>query len=161
MQDRARIVIVGAGIVGCSTAYDLTRLGWTDIVVVDQGPLFETGGSTSHAPGLVFQVNPSRTVSKLAQDTVHLYESLNEGEREPIWYSVGSFEVATTPERLEELKRRQGYAASWDLPASLLDPAKLSSGCRCSIASANPGRPPRPQRWPRQGRSGSGQARWR
>ena len=66
MQDRARIVIVGAGIVGTSTAHYLTQLGWDDVVVVDQGPLFETGGSTSHAPGLVFQVNPARTVSKLA-----------------------------------------------------------------------------------------------
>ncbi len=122
MQDRARIVIVGAGIVGCSTAYELTRLGWTDIVVVDQGPLFETGGSTSHAPGLVFQVNPARTVSNLAQDTVRTYESLNEGETTPIWYSVGSFEVATTPERLQELKRREGYARSWDLPARVIDP---------------------------------------
>jgi glycine/D-amino acid oxidase-like deaminating enzyme len=112
MQERARIVIVGAGIVGCSTAYHLTQLGRTDVVVVDQGPLFETGGSTSHAPGLVFQVNPSRTVSKLAQDTVKLYEGLNEGEPHPIWYSVGSFEVATTPERMIELHRRQGYATS-------------------------------------------------
>ena len=85
MKDRAQIVIVGAGIVGCSTAYELTRLGWTDIVVIDQGPLFETGGSTSHAPGLVFQINGSRTVSKLAQDTVRLYEHLNEGEATPIW----------------------------------------------------------------------------
>src|SRR5215831_10266161 len=103
MQDRARIVIVGAGIVGTSTAYELTRLGWDAIVVVDQGPLFETGGSTSHAPGLVFQVNPARTVSKLAQDTVKVYERLNEHGHEPIWYSVGSFEVATTPDRLQEL----------------------------------------------------------
>ena len=122
MQDRARIVIVGAGIVGCSTAYELTRLGWTDIVVVDQGPLFETGGSTSHAPGLVFQVNPARTVSKLAQDTVRTYERLNDGESTPIWYGVGSFEVATTPERLQELRRREGYARSWDLPARIIDP---------------------------------------
>ncbi len=124
MQDRAQIVIVGAGIVGCSTAYELTRLGWTDIVVVDQGPLFETGGSTSHAPGLVFQVNPARTVSKLAQDTVRTYEMLNEGEpaSDPIWYGVGSFEVATTPERLSELRRREGYARSWDLPARVIDP---------------------------------------
>src|SRR4051812_29027055 len=124
MQDRARIVIVGAGIVGCSTAYELTRLGWTDIVVVDQGPLFETGGSTSHAPGLVFQVNPARTVSKLAQDTVRTYASLNDGEpaNDPIWYGVGSFEVATTPERLAELHRRAGYAASWDLPARVIGP---------------------------------------
>jgi glycine cleavage system aminomethyltransferase T/glycine/D-amino acid oxidase-like deaminating enzyme len=120
MQDRARIVIVGAGIVGCSTAYELTRLGWTDIVVLDQGPLFETGGSTSHAPGLVFQVNPARTVSKLAQDTVRTYASLNEGETTPIWYGVGSMEVATTPERLQELRRREGYARSWDLPARVI-----------------------------------------
>ena len=48
-------MIVGAGIVGCATAYYLTKMGWRDIVVVEQGPLFETGGSTSHAPGLVFQ----------------------------------------------------------------------------------------------------------
>jgi glycine cleavage system T protein len=122
MQDRARIVIVGAGIVGTSTAYELTRLGWDDIVVVDQGPLFETGGSTSHAPGLVFQVNPSRTVSKLAQDTVKLYESLNERGEAPIWYSVGSFEVATTPERLQELRRREGTARAWDLLARIIDP---------------------------------------
>src|SRR3954468_11256313 len=120
MQDRARIVIVGAGIVGCSTACELTRLGWTDIVVVDQGPLFETGGSTSHAPGLVFQVNPARTVSKLAQDTVRTYESLNAGEAVPIWMGVGSMEIATTPERLQELRRREGYARSWDLPARVI-----------------------------------------
>jgi len=126
MKDRAQIVIVGAGIVGCSTAYELTRLGWTDIVVIDQGPLFETGGSTSHAPGLVFQINGSRTVSKLAQDTVRLYEHLNEGEATPIWYSVGSLEVATTPERLEELKRRQGFARAWDLPAEILSPEEAT-----------------------------------
>ena len=52
MPRRARAVVVGAGIAGCSVAYHLTQLGWRDIVVVDQGPLFETGGSTSHAPGL-------------------------------------------------------------------------------------------------------------
>ena len=54
MRENARLVIIGAGIVGCSAAYHLTRLGWSDIAVLEQGPLFETGGSTSHAPGLVF-----------------------------------------------------------------------------------------------------------
>ena len=63
MKDKARIVIIGAGIVGCSTAYHLALLGWSDIVVIEQGPIFETGGSTSHAPGLVFQTNPSKTMS--------------------------------------------------------------------------------------------------
>ena len=50
MPRHARAVVVGAGIAGCSVAYHLTKLGWRDIVVVEQGPLFETGGSTSHAP---------------------------------------------------------------------------------------------------------------
>ena len=70
MRDRAQTVIVGAGIVGASAAYHLAELGATDVLVIDQGPLFETGGSTSHAPGLVFQTNGSRTMCRIAQDTV-------------------------------------------------------------------------------------------
>ena len=73
VQKRARAVIIGAGIVGCSVAYHLTKLGWRDIVVVEQGPLFETGGSTSHAPGLVFQINPSKTMTAFAKYTVQLW----------------------------------------------------------------------------------------
>lgn len=121
MQERARIVIVGAGIVGCSTAFHLTELGWTDVVVLDQGPLFETGGSTSHAPGIVFQVNPSRTVSKLAQDTVAIFAGLSD-EQGPVWQSTDSLELATTPARLEEAKRREAYGLAWDLRARVLDP---------------------------------------
>ena len=68
----AQVVIIGAGIVGCALAHHLAKLGWRDIVVVDQGPLFETGGSTSHAPGLVYQINPSKTMSEFAQYTVDL-----------------------------------------------------------------------------------------
>ena len=52
------VVIVGAGIVGTSLADELTERGWTDVTVLDRGPLFATGGSTSHAPGLVFATNP-------------------------------------------------------------------------------------------------------
>ncbi|HYQ84049.1 MAG TPA: FAD-dependent oxidoreductase, partial [Rubrobacter sp.] len=54
MESSAGCVIIGAGIVGCSVAEHLSRLGWRDVVVLDQGPLFEAGGSTSHAPGLMF-----------------------------------------------------------------------------------------------------------
>ncbi len=99
MRDRAQTVIVGAGIVGASAAYHLAELGSTDVLVIDQGPLFETGGSTSHAPGLVFQTNGSRTMCRIAQDTVRLYGSL-ELDGEPCWYGVGGIEVATTPERM-------------------------------------------------------------
>jgi len=66
----ARVVVIGAGIAGCSVACHLTKLGWRDIVVVEQGPLFETGGSTTHAPGLVFQINPSKTMTAFARYTV-------------------------------------------------------------------------------------------
>ncbi len=81
LPQQARAVIIGAGIVGCSVAYHLTKLGWRDVIVVEQGPLFETGGSTSHAPGLVFQLNPSKTMTGFARYTVDLWRQLElEGE---------------------------------------------------------------------------------
>ena len=126
MKSRAETVIVGAGIVGASAAYHLAELGVTDVLVIDQGPLFETGGSTSHAPGLVFQTNGSRTMCRIAQDTVALYDAL-ELHGEPCWYGVGSLEVATTPERMEELKRRQGFARSYGIDGTeLLSPAQAA-----------------------------------
>ena len=66
MRDRAQTVIIGAGIVGVAAAYHLTELGVTDVLVLEQGPLFETGGSTSHAPGIIFQTNGSRTMCRIA-----------------------------------------------------------------------------------------------
>ena len=81
LPDRARAVIVGAGIAGCSVAYHLTKLGWRDVVVVDQGPLYETGGSTSHAPGLVFQLNASKTMTNFASYTVDLWKRDGAGRR--------------------------------------------------------------------------------
>src|SRR5256885_12755754 len=114
MRDRAQTVVVGAGIVGTSAAYHLAEFGLADVLVIDQGPLFETGGSSSHAPGLVFQTNGSRTMCRIAQDTVALYESLSL-DGEPAWFGVGGIEVATTPERMRELKRRQGFARSFGL----------------------------------------------
>jgi dimethylglycine oxidase len=126
MRDRAQTVIVGAGIVGASAAFHLAELGLTDVLVIDQGPLFETGGSTSHAPGLVFQTNPSRTMSRIAQDTVALYETLDV-DGEPCWYGVGSIEVATTPERMRELTRRLGFGRSFGLEGGeLLTPAEVA-----------------------------------
>jgi glycine cleavage system aminomethyltransferase T/glycine/D-amino acid oxidase-like deaminating enzyme len=109
-----KVVIIGAGIVGCSLADELTARGWTDVTVLEQGPLFVTGGSSSHAPGLVFQTNPSRTMAQLAQHTVQKLVSLD------CFESVGSLEVATTPERLQELHRRHGFATSWGIPAAVL-----------------------------------------
>src|ERR687893_2329530 len=123
METRASVVIVGAGIVGSAAAKFLSELGWRDVVVVDQGPLFATGGSTSHAPGLVFQTNGSKTMAQFARETVELYASL-EHDGQPCWHGVGSLEVATTPERWADLHRKLGWARSWGIDASLLSPAE-------------------------------------
>ena len=102
---------------------NLTRLGWRDIIVVDQGPLFETGGSTSHAPGLVFQINPSRMMTAFARYTVDLWSGLElDGER--CAKPVGSLEVAWTPERLEDLKRKVGLGIASGVEAHLLGPSE-------------------------------------
>ena len=123
MPRHARAVVVGAGIAGCSVAYHLTKLGWRDIVVVEQGTLFETGGSTSHAPGLVFQINPSKTMTSFARYTVDLWSRL-ELDGVPCVNTVGSLEVAWTPERLSDLKRKVGYGLSWGVEAHLLSAAE-------------------------------------
>jgi dimethylglycine oxidase len=135
MPDHARLVIIGAGIVGCSAAYHLTGKGWRDIAVLEQGPLFETGGSTSHAPGLVFQTNPSRTMTELAKRTVALYTELGD-ERAPCFYPAGSLEVATTPARLAELRRRRGFGKSWGLDGAVLTPAEARAMLPLLDASA-------------------------
>ncbi len=124
MRSSASITIIGAGIVGCSAAYYLSQLGETDIVVVDAGPLFATGGSTSHAPGLVFQTNSSKMMTNLAQETVRAYSSF-ELDGQPCWHSVGSLEVACTPERWADLHRKVGYAHSYGLEASLISPDEV------------------------------------
>jgi len=123
LPKQAQAVIVGAGIAGCSVAYHLTKLGWRDVVAVDQGPLFNTGGSTSHAPGLVFQINPSKAMTDFARYTVDLWTRL-ELDGKPCAKTVGSLEVAWTPERLADLKRKAGYGMSWGVEAHLLTPGE-------------------------------------
>lgn len=119
MASEQRVVIIGAGIVGTNLADELVSRGWTDITVVEQGPLDMPGGSTSHAPGLVFQTNPSKSMSLLARYTVDKMISL-EKDGQTCFNQVGGLEIATTPARLEELKRKLGWAASWGIEARLI-----------------------------------------
>src|ERR671932_694175 len=120
----ARAVIIGAGIVGSGVGYHLARQGWTDVVLIDQGPLWEAGGSTSHAPGLVFQLNPSHTMTQLARWTVELLSGL-ELDGLPCYHPVGGIEVAATEDRWAELDRRYGRALGYGLTPSLLTPDEV------------------------------------
>ncbi|MFF4602962.1 FAD-dependent oxidoreductase [Streptomyces sp. NPDC001339] len=120
-MNRSRVVVIGAGIVGCSLADELTARGWTDVTVLEQGPLAAPGGSTSHAPGLVFQTNPSRTMTEFAACTVRKLSSLEDGGT-PCFRPVGGLEVATTEARWADLHRKAGLAASWGVRGALLTP---------------------------------------
>ena len=119
MQDQARVVIIGSGIAGASIAYHLTVLGWRDIVVLEQGSLIS--GTTSHAPGLVGQLRSSVSLTKMLMYSVSLYRQL-QVENMSGFDEVGSLRVASSKERIEELKRQAGFARGVGLEAALLGP---------------------------------------
>jgi glycine cleavage system aminomethyltransferase T/glycine/D-amino acid oxidase-like deaminating enzyme len=119
LPGHARVVVIGAGIVGSSLAYHLARLGWTDIVLLDKGPLPSPGGSTGHASNFIFPVDHSKEMTLFTQESVRQYRALG------VFTESGGVEVARTPERLEELKRRLASARAWGEPAELLTPAEV------------------------------------
>ncbi len=118
IKESAKLVVIGAGTVGCSAAYHLAKMGLTDIVVIDQGPVFRDRGSVPPI-ALAFQTNYSRTMSKFAQYGVSLFRELN-GMGERSWYEVGGLEVAYTKERWDELHRKLGAAKAWGLQSQLV-----------------------------------------
>ncbi len=118
------VVIIGGGIVGASLADEITERGWTNVTLVDGGPLPVAGGSTSHAPGVVFQTNGTKVMTDFARYTVQKFTDLTY-RGDPCYLPVGGLEIATTAERAQELERRFGYAQSWGVPgARLMDPAE-------------------------------------
>ncbi|MBO0868882.1 MAG: GcvT family protein [Micromonosporaceae bacterium] len=115
------MVVIGAGVVGAAVAEELSAGGWDQITVLDQGNLPAAGGSSSHAPGLVFQTNPSRTMVQLAGYTVAKLGRLG------CFLPVGSLELATGTARLAELHRRQGWLAAAGVPARVLSPTECAA----------------------------------
>src|ERR1041384_1786504 len=121
MASTPKVVVIGAGVVGCALADELTARGWTDVTVLEQGPLFQTGGSSSHAPGLVFQTNPSRTMARFARYTVAKLTGRGGFRR------GGRRGVAPTGQRLAELHRRFGFGQSWGIESALLEPSAAAA----------------------------------
>src|SRR5213078_5201417 len=114
LPTHARIVIVGGGIAGCSTAYHLAALGETDILVLEQGKL--TCGTTWHAAGLVGQMRPNRTMTRMSKYGIELYATLEaETGLATGWKQCGSLNVAKTPERLTLMKRQMARAKSFGI----------------------------------------------
>src|SRR5450755_4443907 len=117
---RASAVIIGAGIVGNSLAFHLARLGWTQIVMVDKGPMPNPGGSTGHASNFIFPIEYSKMMMELTRDSTEQYSELG------VFTQSGGIEVARTPERMTELRRRCTAAKAWGIPARLVTPAEVS-----------------------------------
>lgn len=115
----ARVVIIGGGVGGCSIAYHLTQMGWGDIVLVERSEL--TAGSTFHSAGLVGQLRTDVNLTKMIRYSVDLYRRLkDETGYDPNWREVGSLRLASSPERLEELKRQVALSRSFGLPLELI-----------------------------------------
>src|SRR3954469_1863956 len=100
----ARAVVIGGGVIGCSVAYHLTKLGWRDVVLLEQGRL--TCGTTWHAAGLVGQLRAHQNMTRLVQYSAQLYQKLEaETGHATGWKQCGSILVARTPERVTLFKR--------------------------------------------------------
>jgi 4-methylaminobutanoate oxidase (formaldehyde-forming) len=116
---QARVVVIGGGVGGCSIAYHLALMGWHDVVVVERSEL--TSGSTFHSAGLVGQLRSDVNLTKMIRYSVDLYRKLKvETEYDPNWREVGSLRLASSPERLEELKRQVALSRSFGLPLELI-----------------------------------------
>jgi 4-methylaminobutanoate oxidase (formaldehyde-forming) len=121
LPDRARVVIVGGGVVGASVAYHLVHLGWTDVLVLEQGQL--SSGTTWHAAGLVGQLRATEGGTRLVQYSADLYSRL-EGETGLAtgFKRCGGVTVARTEDRMVQLRRTAANAESYDLDCELISP---------------------------------------
>jgi glycine cleavage system aminomethyltransferase T/glycine/D-amino acid oxidase-like deaminating enzyme len=123
LPDRARVVIIGGGIIGTSTAYHLAHRGWTDVLVVEQGQL--SCGTTWHAAGLLGQLRATESGTRLVQYSARLYSELEaETGLATGLKQCGGVTVARTPDRLVQLRRTAATAEAYDLECELLTPAQ-------------------------------------
>jgi len=121
LPSTARAVIIGGGIVGCSVAYHLGKLGWTDTVLLERRKL--TSGTTFHAAGLVGQLRSSANITQMLGQSVALYRRLAaETGLQTGWKMNGGLRLACNPDRWTEVRRQATTAQSFGLEMHLLSP---------------------------------------
>ncbi|MDG1155296.1 MAG: FAD-dependent oxidoreductase [Paracoccaceae bacterium] len=124
IQDKAKVVIIGGGVIGCSVAYHLSKLGWSDVVLLERKQL--TSGTTWHAAGLIGQLRASANMTKLAKYTQELYFDLEKETGVSTGFKrVGSISVALTNERMEELKRSAAMARAFGVDVEEISPLEI------------------------------------
>src|SRR3972149_1956066 len=115
---QARAVVIGSGIVGSSVAYHLTDQGWSDVVLLDKGPLPNPGGSTGHASNFIYPVDHSKEMTALTLESMRQYKEMG------VFTESGGLEGGPTEDRVQELTRRRPAAKAGGIaPGSLCTPA--------------------------------------
>ena len=139
LPSRAKIVVIGGGVGGTSVAYHLAQLGEKDVVLVDRSDL--TSGSTFHSAGLVGQLRADPTLTKMNMYSVELYRKLEQSQTPASWRECGSIKIASSKERMNEIRRQIGWAKTFGLDLveistkqaqelfPLLDPTDVVGGC--------------------------------
>ncbi len=123
LPSRAQVVVIGGGIVGTSTAYHLAHLGWTDVVVLEQGQL--SSGTTWHAAGLLGQLRATESGTRLVQYSAELYGRLEQETGLATGFKrCGGVTVARTDDRMVQLRRTAATAEVYDLECELITPAR-------------------------------------
>lgn len=126
LPSSARVVIIGGGVIGCSVAYHLAKLGWKDIVLLERKQL--TSGTTWHAAGLIAQLRATANMTKLAKYSQELYGALEAETGVATGFKrVGSITAALTDERLEELNRSAGMARAFGVEIEEIGPNEIKS----------------------------------
>jgi 4-methylaminobutanoate oxidase (formaldehyde-forming) len=110
----ARIVIIGGGVGGTSVAYHLSQLGERDVVLLERDQL--TSGSTFHSAGLVGQLRADPALTRMNMYSVELYRELRDGEHAVGWTECGGIKLASSPERLQEIRHQISWARTYGLP---------------------------------------------
>jgi len=122
---RAKIVIIGGGVGGTSVAYHLAELGEKDVILLDRNEL--TSGSTFHSAGLVGQLRADPTLTLMNMHSVDLYRKLQETDTPPSWRECGSIKLASTPERMQEIRRQIGWAKTFGLDLKEISPQEAQN----------------------------------
>ncbi len=126
LPKHARVVIIGGGVIGCSVAYHLTKLGWQDVVLLERKQL--TSGTTWHAAGLIGQLRATANMTRLANYSQELYAGLEaETSIATGFRRVGSITVALTDERREELFRSAGMARAFGVEIEEISPSEVKN----------------------------------
>jgi 4-methylaminobutanoate oxidase (formaldehyde-forming) len=124
LPSHAQVVIIGGGVIGCSVAYHLTKLGWRDVVLLERSQL--TSGTTWHAAGLIVSGFSTETTIEMAKYTRDLYQRLgDETGQDTGFYANGYMQVANNPERLYSLRSRADFCRAYGVNTEEISVAEI------------------------------------